>query len=135
MPTFHFMKQGVKVAEVQGADSNALGSKIEQYQVKVKAWGSGQRLGGAPSPSAVLPNSNPNTNRNSTVPVHDDDDDYVMGDSEQVYPLEQFLVELMDMGFPVGQAQKALIETNNAGLDQAVEWLVTNDYINHYDFS
>lgn len=107
MPTFFFMKKGTKIDELQGADANGLGSKIEQHQVKAVSWGTGHRLCDAPPPDAIIPNSG----RPKTAPQQD------------TLPLEHFLVGLMDMGFPVGQAQQALIATNNAGLDQAVEWI------------
>jgi len=111
MPTFYFMKKGVKVDELQGADSNALGSKIEQHQVKKpKSWGTGHRLADGPPPDAIVPNSG----RPAGEPA---------APQQDTLPLEHFLVGLMDMGFPVGQAQQALLATNNAGLDQAVEWI------------
>merc|ERR1712137_242477 len=115
MPTFHFFKKSAKVDELQGADAAGLESRIQKHRDTVKNWGGGHRLSDAPPNANVLrPNSNrPQPSGGAPAPQP----------SEDVLPMEHLLVGLMDMGFSVGQAQQALIATNNASIDQAIEWI------------
>jgi thioredoxin-like negative regulator of GroEL len=116
LPTFHFFRKSQKVDELQGADPKGLEQKIHEHQVKVKQWGGGVQLkddsthiytGGvirnANDPPPSIPSAGQSAEGNGTV-------------------LEPLLQNLVEMGFSENHSRQGLIATNNAGLEQALDW-------------
>ena len=94
MPTFHCIKNGAVVDEMRGADPEGLRQLIERNQEK--SWGNGQSLGSAPASAPTSTNS--------------------------VQPLEPLLDNLLGMGFEMEISKRALVATQNVGLEQAIDW-------------
>jgi len=111
MPTFLFFKNGSVYDKLQGADPNALGEKLEKHQVK--SWGSGQRLGGTMEDTTPVSQSTPFQASPQPVSELSNTGDGV-GDV--------LLSSLLEMGFSFNHSRKALQQTNNVGLEQAIDW-------------
>merc|ERR1712137_1439867 len=100
MPTFLFFKNG---------------SVYDKHQVK--SWGSGQRLGGTMEDTP--PVSQPSPIQASPQPVSQLSN---TGDGVG----DVLLSSLLEMGFSFNHARKALQQTNNVGLEQAIDWISTH---------
>lgn len=149
MPTFHFYRDGRKVAQFSGADPNQLDRTVEQHaptSADVSFAGAGQRLG-APSGGAQSSlreaaalaasrrmqdptegNSNTETGAAGTSSVDRGPDggtpNMSLPKNDPRLKVNETLARQMveEIGFPRVRAEKALILTGNKGLEDAVEW-------------
>jgi len=124
-PTFQFYINKSKVDEVVGASAEKLEGTIKKHEkgsvnVSMGSSGSGgRRLGGGSETTTSsqnntnIPKPNVNTTTTTTAPVDDD--------VNQI-----FLQNLIDMGFPKELSIKALNATESSGLEDALNWVVTN---------
>lgn len=150
MPTFHFYRNGKRVAEFSGADPSKLDRTVEQHapsSADVSFSGDGMRLG-APSTGVAANNSD---SAAAAQPTFSSREAAAMAAARRLKQLEdasvkggaggsssnggsnandsrlkvnEALVRQMveEMGFSRVRSEKALIFTGNKSLEDAVEW-------------
>lgn len=142
MPTFHFYREGNRVAQFSGADPRRLESTIEQYAPSASAIsfaGQGQRLGSdAPSASSDPPSASlreataaaaakrlqPAPENSASAGDTKSAEKSAATDNDARLKVNQTLLKQMvdEMGFPKVRAEKSLILTGNKSLETAVDW-------------
>lgn len=142
MPTFHFYRDGRRVAEFSGADPRRLESTIEHHAPSSSAVsfaGQGQRLGSdAPSASSGPSSSSlrdaaaaaaakrlqPTPDSSASEGAARPAEKSAATDNDGRLKVNQTLLNQMvdEMGFPKVRAEKSLILTGNKSLEAAVDW-------------
>lgn len=143
MPTFHFYRQGRRVAQFSGADPRRLEATIEEHaptSASVAFSGQGQRLSSTSDPSSAQgpPSSSSSlrdiaaaaaARRLQSTPKPDADlpsssDAAPANGNDPRLKVNQVLLKQLttEIGFPPIRAEKALIFTGNKSLEAAVDW-------------
>jgi len=109
MPTFHFYKNNQKVDQVVGADPNTLENVIKKHMTSMEQTG-GHVLGhGEPSNTTINWNIGKTQQQEANV-------------SKPLYN-EEYLKQLVEMGFPELRAKRALLRTKQESVETAMNWL------------
>jgi thioredoxin len=152
MPTFQLFQNGRKVDEVVGANIAALERSIVAFAKPPAFSGSGYTLGSGGTDTAGV--ASPAAPSSKERPASSLPDAHTMTLSSQVRSTESapltanlghteetklalvqktLLEELETMGFPRNRAIKACIATQNASLQEAMEWIFAHDEEPHVD--
>ncbi|GJD11767.1 Thioredoxin [Galdieria sulphuraria] len=114
MPTFHFYKNSKKANELVGADPNTLENLIKKHMSSVEST-EGYVLGRGESSNTI------NWNMGRTQQSANGE----RSSSNVVKPLynEEYLKQLLEMGFPEVRAKRALLRTKHESVETAMNWL------------
>eukprot|EP01101_Sappina_pedata_P004750 TRINITY_DN204_c0_g1_i1.p1 TRINITY_DN204_c0_g1~~TRINITY_DN204_c0_g1_i1.p1 ORF type:complete len:430 (+),score=165.00 TRINITY_DN204_c0_g1_i1:23-1312(+) len=125
MPTFHFIKNGSKIAELRGADKSGLERLVTQHAGLPQSGGN--VLGSASGASNLSPQAAAAAAAQLRAAAMQASAGSQSNGAVAPTEADPILKEQMiEMGFLESQVIQSLIATNNVGIDNAMEWIVMN---------